>query len=287
MHKAVISVLLLGGGGARVQAADWLDLPIVKPVTACDQLAKFDLKHEIAGASIQAATVVQTPKGSFCKVVGTIDPTIGYLVYLPIEHWTQRYAQSAQNILTIQHSSTNQPAVNGELAMAITDKGGPGISRETPWSYDKQQKRIDWAYRANHMTALISKALIKAFYGQPQRYAYFIGCSMGGRETLSDAQRFPDDFNGIVAGAPVVIDSLHNTFFPGWEWQVNRRADGSIILARNRLAILHAAVMKHCARSAGVIDGMLQIPSACTFDRAWVSCPIGIRDTSSCLTAEE
>ncbi len=288
ISKPVI-LLLIAGMTAKAQAADWLDLPVVKPVTSCERLMRAELgKGELADVIIQSATVVETPKGPFCKVMGDIGPgTIKFQVYLPIERWTQRFAQSAQNTLPIAKSGTNQPALNGELVLAITDKGGPGISRETPWLYDNQQKRIDWAYRANHVTSLVAKALIKAFYAQPQRYSYFIGCSMGGREVLSDLQRYPDDFNGISAGAPVVIDSVHNAFFPGWEWEANRRADGSIILASNRLGILHDAVIKQCAKKSGVIDGMLQHPTVCTFDPKWVQCPAGASNASQCLTAEE
>jgi feruloyl esterase len=294
LNKAGLIVVLMAGLVARAQAADWLDLSVVKPVLSCEQLTVANLgKGELADVTVRSAEVVQSTQGSFCKVMGDIGPaTVKFQVYLPMERWTQRYAQAAQNALTIPRAINNQPALNGELALAITDKGGPGISRETPWTYDNQQKRIDWAYRANHVTSVVAKALIKVYYGQPQRFSYFIGCSMGGRETLSDMQRYPDDFNGVIAGAPVVIDSLHNAFFPGWEWEANRRDDGTIILAKSRLGILHDAVMRQCAAKSGVIDGMLQQPSACRFDPAWVQCPAkaspsGTSDTSKCLTAEE
>lgn len=288
MFKA--GIVVVGAGMAvSAQAADWLDLPVVKPTISCEQLAGADLgRGELADAVVRSATVQQTPQGPFCKVMADIGPgTIKSQIYLPMERWTQRFAQSAQNALPIAKAVNNQPALNGELVLAITDKGGPGISRETPWLYDNQQKRIDWAYRANHMTALLAKSLIKTFYGQPQRFSYFIGCSMGGRETLSALQHYPDDFNGVTAGAPVVIDAVHNAFFPGWEWEANRRADGSVILANKHLPILHDAVMKQCAKKSGVIDGMLQHPTGCKFDPAWVQCKRGASDIAQCLTAEE
>ncbi len=288
VRRAAICGLMVTALIANAHAADRADLPVVKPVFACEQLASTNLgEGELEDVTIESATLFQSAKGPFCKVAGGIGPaTIKYQVYLPIDRWTQRFVQSAQNTLPIAKSVNNQPALNGELVLAITDKGGPGISRETPWTWDNQQKRIDWAYRANHMTSLVAKALIRTFYGQPQRFSYFIGCSMGGRETLSDLQRYPDDFNGVTAGAPVVIDSVHNAFFPGWEWEANRRADGSIILASSKLGILHDAAIKQCAKKSGVIDGMLQHPGNCKFDPAWVQCKAGI-DTSRCLTAEE
>nr|WP_246448501.1 tannase/feruloyl esterase family alpha/beta hydrolase [Novosphingobium flavum] len=268
---------------------NWLDLPIVKPVIDCERLASVALgAGEVSQATINSAKLVNSAQGPFCKVTGNIGPgTVQYQVFLPVERWTQRFALSAQNILTIPRAITNEPALKGQLVLAITDRGGPGITRETPWTYDNQQKRIDWSYRANHVTSLAAKALIKAFYGQSQRFSYFIGCSNGGREALSSAQRYPSDFDGISAGAPVVIDSVHNAFFPGWEWEANRRSDGSVILASSRLKILHDAVMQNCAPSAGLIGGLLQTPSACTFKPAWVQCSAAASDTAKCLTSEE
>jgi feruloyl esterase len=264
-------------------------LPTVKPVVPCADLTRAPLgEGDLADVRLTAAATIGTAQGAFCKISGTIGPaTIGFEVYLPVERWTQRFVQSAQNRLPIAQAGTNPPALRGELALAITDKGGPGISRDSLWTHDNAQKRIDWAYRANHMTALAAKALIRAYYGQPQRYAYFVGCSMGGREALSEAQHFPADFDGVIAGAPVVIDSVHNAFYPGWEWAANRRADGSIILNQSHLPILHTAAIRHCAARSGLIDGMLQHPAACVFDPEWVTCKPGKKPDAQCLTPEQ
>jgi feruloyl esterase len=217
--------------------------------------------------------------------VGNIAPTSAFEINLPIERWTQRFVQGAStNGLRVATAGSCFPATNGEMVMAGNDKGG---GRDDRPAFDAQ-KRIAWAYTANHDTAVVAKAVIKAFYGQPPRFSYYVGCSGGGREALIEAQRFPDDFDGISAGAPAMLLSIHNGgFFHGWERRVNHRADGSIILARSRLGILHDAAIAHCAASSGVLDGILQIPSACSFDPAWVQCPAGAPDTSRCLTAEE
>lgn len=104
---------------------------------------------------------------------------------------------------------------------------------------------------------------------------------------LMEAERYPDDFDGISAGAAVYLDSTHNVFYKPWEPKVNRRADGSPILTSNRLGMLHDAVMEHCATKSGVLDGVLQQPTACKFDPSWVRCAANATDTSKCLTAEE
>lgn len=289
--------LLTAALAPRAQAANYLNLPQVNPVITCEQLAKVDLS-QAAGApvTITSATVTDTPRGPFCKVTGSVQPTIGFEVDLPMDHWTQRYAQGGCGAycgsihVGIDKSSSCMPALNGEFVVASDDlghlggMGSPG--GEAAFGADPQ-KKIDFAYRANHETALVSKALIKAFYGQPQKFSYFVGCSDGGREALAEAQRFPDDFDGISAGAPVAIINVHNSFFHAWETAVNKRADGTNILLRSRVKMLHDAVVAHCAAKSGVDEGVLQEPRSCKFDPAWAQCAAGASDVSKCLTVEE
>lgn len=290
--------LLIGGGlGAGVQAADYRELPVIQPVVSCEQLATADLSAAAGAAvTLKATSISETAKGPFCKVTGNIAPTIGFEVDLPVAHWTQRFVQGGcgaycGNVhIDINQASACRPALNGEFVVASDDlghEGGMGSPVGDAAFGADPQKKIDFAYRANHLTTLVAKALIKRFYGQPQQYAYFVGCSDGGREALTEAERFPEDFDGISAGAPVALINVHNTFYHGWETAANKRADGSYILLRGRLEILHAAVIAHCAASAGVDNGLLQLPMACSFDPAWVQCAAGSTDTSNCLSAEE
>jgi feruloyl esterase len=114
-----------------------------------------------------------------------------------------------------------------------------------------------------------------------------MGCSYGGGQGLSEVQRFPVDYDGVSSGSPLIIGAQHNIFYHPWESFINQRADGSRILVKSRIGILHDAVMSHCAAVSGVLDGLLLQPTACTFDPAWVQCKVGATDTSQCLTAEE
>ncbi len=104
---------------------------------------------------------------------------------------------------------------------------------------------------------------------------------------LAEAERYPNDFDGISAGAPVLALSMNNSFFHGWEGVINKRADGSPILLRSRISLIHDAVVAHCSTLSGVQDGLLEDPFGCKFDPAWVQCAAGASDTSKCLTAEE
>ena len=206
-------------------AAEMSDLPPVKPIISCSQLGQVDISHAVgANVSPEVTEELDTPKGKYCRVMGNIDPAIGFEADLPVEHWTQRFAQTGCGAYcgsiraNINQAGSCGPALNGELVVAGNDlghqggMGGPGASGQPEGAFGADpQKRIDFAYRANHVTAVASKALIQAFYGQPQKYAYFVGCSDGGREALIEAERFPNDFDGIAAGAPVAIINVRDS----------------------------------------------------------------------------
>ena len=278
-------LVLTAGFAVSACAEDAMDLPAIKAVVSCDQLVKVDLS-KFAGTEVTfKATVLQTPKGSFCKVAGDIEPGNSFEIDLPIEHWTQRYAQSAQGNVALNTAGSCKPATDGDVVVGVNSRGGS--RRREGWQTDPE-KRIAFAYLLNHQTALMAKKLIKEFYGQAQRFSYFTGCSGGGREVLIEAQRYPEDFDGIASGAPAILLNIHNGgFYHGWEPHINKRADGSIILTRDRLNILHDAAIAHCATVSDAMDGILQMPTACKFDPAWVQCTAGATGTTNCLSHEE
>lgn len=271
------------------------NLPLVPAIRDCETLVSVDLSAP-AGYStrIDSAAALETQAGAFCKVSGTIAPTIGFEVYLPIAKWTQRFVQNGCGGLcgsisaSISQAGGCTPALNGEFVVAATNMGyknQPGTPLGS-FAVDPQ-KRIDFAYRANHLTAVVSKALIRAFYGQGPRFSYFSGCSDGGREALIEAQRYPDDFDGISAGAPVADFQVQNSFYHAWLTAANRRPDGTPILLSAKLPIVHAAVISHCDTLDGLADGLLADPRACKVDMAWMACAPAASDTSNCLTEEE
>lgn len=270
------------------------ELPAVQPVVSCEQLGAMAFSNAVGEkVTLHSATLTKTEKGNFCQISATIAPSIGVEIALPAEQWTQRFLQvgcgglCGSINLSLSNANGCVPAMNGEFAVAATDMGHQGSMMDATWAEDPQ-KRIDFAYRANHLTAVLSKALIAAYYGQPQRYAYFMGCSDGGREALMEAQRYPEDFNGISAGAPAAFFQFQNSFFHGWNSVANQRKDGTAILLQDRLAILHKAVLKHCPTLSGVNDGLLQNPYACSFSANWVKrCAEKQSDKSDCLTQEE
>ena len=230
---AITIALSLLTGASRANAADMALLPIIKPAQSCETLATTALPGiGDPSPAIESAAMIETAKGPFCRVSGTIAPAIHFEVDLPAVHWTQRYIAVGCGGLcgsmpsSLSYVANCAPAVNGELALGFNDMGHEshmGAPDPAAFAADPQ-KRIDFAYRANHLTTLLAKALIRAYYGQAQKYAYFVGCSDGGREALMEAQRYPEDFDGISAGDPAALLTIQNSFGGTWQRQDNLRA---------------------------------------------------------------
>lgn len=267
-------------------------LAIVHPVTACADLAGFDLTA-IGGAGSRITIAAETSSkagAAVCAVEGTLAPAITFAVQLPTKTWTQRYLQIGCGGLcgsiagTVGDADGCVPLDSSGFVLAATDMG----HQDQDGSFGQNPvKRADFAHRAQHLTAVAAKALIEAFYGQPQKYAYFTGCSDGGREALIEAQRYPDDFDGIIAGAGALNFMAQNAVFHAWQARANTGADGQPILLADRLPILHQAVLNACDSLDGLADGLIANPLACRFDLTTVQCPAGTDDTSACLTAAE
>jgi feruloyl esterase len=144
-----------------------------------------------------------------------------------------------------------------------------------------QEKLIDFGYRAVHETTAKAKTLINAYYGNAPRLAYFQGCSAGGRQGLKSAQKFPEDFDGIVAGAPA-LNTTGRAIFAVYAAQALRKEEGSYIPSAKYQAI-HRAVLEACDAKDGVKDDVLENPRACTWDPKVIECKAGT-DDASCLT---
>ena len=287
------------------------NLPAILPVMGCADVAGLNLTGATdAPVTIQSATVVtpgasgaagapgssgapgaSTATAPYCDVRGTIAPAVMFELRLPTQGWTQRYLQAGCGGLcgsiTISPAmaSTCAPVTNGQIAIAATDMGHEG-QQDGSWGANNPQARIDFAYRAEHVTSQVAKAIVTQFYGQPPRYAYFDGCSDGGREALMEAQRYPDDFDGILAGAPANDLVVQNTFHHGWNVLANLDASGNPILLAGKLPLIHQAVVAACDALDGVADGIIDDPRRCDFDPTTLLCAPG-QDPSTCLSAAE
>ncbi|WP_353226472.1 tannase/feruloyl esterase family alpha/beta hydrolase [Novosphingobium sp.] len=292
---AIVGLLgALGSGPALAQTgpaaglAALAALAPVSPVVSCASLATVDLSGAVGSPTTQVASEVAGDH-SYCQVTGTIARDIHFEVRLPLTGWTQRFLQTGCGGLcgNLQIHTDNDegctPVTDGSIVLASDDMGHHGMGGG--WGADAAQ-RIDFAYRGNHATTLAAKALIRAFYGQPQRYAYFSGCSDGGREALIAAQRYPADFDGIAAGAPALNFTVQNSFHHGWLARVNTGADGHAILSAIDIKPLHTAVLAACDGADGLVDGQITDPRTCHFDPVVLACKSDYRP-GECLTAPQ
>jgi len=290
----IAGVVVSGDGQLAVKPAPGpqADLKVVKPVMECAQLTSLRGVpiSSIAGVPMRVASaqVVTDGPAPFCEVKGYVSPQVNFEVHLPTNNWTQRFVQvgcgglcGSLRGVRVGNADSCVPAQNGELALAATDTGHTG--GDGTWAANDPQLRADFGYRGEHVTALAAKALIQKYYGQKQAYAYFVGCSEGGREAAMEAQRYPEDFNGIVAGAPALNFLTQNTFYHAWNATHNSDSDGHAILTPDKLPILHAAVMDACDALDGLKDDIISDPRACHFDPITIQCKAG-QDAATCLT---
>ena len=170
-----------------------------------------------------------------------------------------------------------------ELAIGADNQGHVAASEtDALWASQDPALRVSFGYAAPHALAQAAKAIIAAYYGTPPAYSYYDGCSDGGHEALTEAQRYPRDFNGILAGAPANIEAQLLAVVPAWVIAVNTGAHGHQILTSEKLPVLHNAVIKTCGNAHGLIED----PRACSFNPAALRCPPGVNN-ASCLTAAQ
>jgi hypothetical protein len=278
--------------GAKARAA-LADLPVVTPKADCAAMARADVSGA-TGASVGITSAAPgTSQGHpVCDVKGVIAPQIQFQVQLPTETYRQRYLQLGCGglcgtlALRVRGADGCAPVTDDAFVLASNNQGHvAGGSQDGNFGTDPQL-RVDFAYRSDHLLARAAKALIAEFYGRAPRYSYFDGCSQGGHEGLTEAQRFPHDFDGILAGAPASITQDLNTFNQPWLARVDRDESGAVILPASKLPMLHDAVMKACDGKDGLVDGQIDDPRACTFDPTSIACPSGA-DAADCLTSAQ
>ena len=210
----------------------------------------------------------------------TSDSEIKFEVWLPAAGWNGKYQQLGNGgwAGAIPASAMIEPLRRG-YATAGTDDGHEG-GGGAGWAIGHPEKLIDFGYRAVHETNLQAQAIIRAFYGKDPTYSYFVGCSDGGREALMEAQRYPEDFAGIIAGAPA---SFWSHLFTGFVWNeqalLNDPASG---IPAAKLPAIQKAALAACDGLDGVKDGLIENPRICRFDPQELLCKSA--DGPDCLT---
>jgi Tannase and feruloyl esterase len=154
---------------------------------------------------------------------------------------------------------------------------------DAKWAYNNLQAEVDFAYRATHVATVAGKAITARHYGRAHERAYFLGCSTGGRQGMVQAQRFPWDYDGIVAGAPVINETGAGLSLL-WAVLATLGPDERSILSHDDVRRVHAAAIARCDRDDGVVDGLIGDPRTCRFDPAELACStVGSSNQATCL----
>lgn len=222
----------------------------------------------------------------YCNIEGYIAPQVGFIVQLPTKTWNQRFLmQGCGGFCGILFPSMCEDALKRGYATTVTDMGHKSSPIDGMWAYNDRQAEIDFAYRATHVVTVAAKEIINRFYGEPAKYNYFRGCSTGGRQGLVEAQQFPEDFDGIVVGAPPMNEVKSAVYALGWPMRVNRDKDGEPILTSDKLPLLHKAAIEACDMTDGIEDGIIGDPVNCRLDPKELQCRFG--NGKDCLTKEQ
>jgi len=272
---AAAGILLTAASGARAQAFANLKNSLVnysvadaEPKMTCDALAASFKDKEIVSLKTRTVAATETAP-EHCRVSGVLSPEIGFEVNLPAK-WNHRMYMIGNGGLAGEQpddagrASQRASALANAFVMVSTDTGH-NASKEPAGVFAQRNPptAIDYAYRAVHLTATTAKRIADAYYARKVERAYWNSCSNGGRQGLLEAQRFPDDFDGIVANAPWVDQT---GFAVGAVW--NQRALTETPVSLDKLKLVAERAMAKCDKIDGLADGLIDDPRKCDFDPA-------------------
>ncbi len=279
-------------GAVAFCAAAFFSLPASgEPVRSCESLAGLSLPNTTITLAATVAAGAFDPPGptpaidtAACRIVGSIKPTsdsnIVFELWMPTGGWNGKFLSAGEGGYA---GAINYGGIAAALrrgyAGGSTDTGHVGGTAD--FAPGHPEKVTDFGWRGKHLQAERSKDVIHAFYGERAKHSYFSSCSNGGRQALMELQRFPEDYDGVLVGAPA-HDWTHLFAAFVWNEQALWNTPGAYMNA-NKLAAVQAATLATCDALDGVTDGVVEDPRRCKFDPATLACPVGT-DSDSCLT---
>lgn len=258
----------------------------VQPSKPCADIRSADFTHvEDAPAQVLDVAVIDATgtTTAYCRVQGYVMPQVRFEIRLPTSNWNGKLLEVGDGGWggEMYLFFCSGPLRKGYACIA-SDMGHTGASGLALWARNNIQAQVDFGYRATHVTALIGKAIVSAYYGKPPDKALMYGCSTGGYQGMVEAQRFPWDFDGIVAIAPDMDSEADLSMRIVWKMQQLTNESGEPIFRSEDLQLLHKAALQACDRSDGLKDGIIGDPVGCRFDPAALSCRNG--QWTDCLT---
>jgi feruloyl esterase len=247
-----------------------------------------------AGASLWFPKVDTGSLPAFCRVAATLKPSsdsdIKIEVWLPLSGWNGRFlgvggGGTAGRIVYAGLPLGLTDALRLGYAAANTDAGHDASVDKGSLSFvvGHPEKLIDYAYRANHEMTIKAKAIVAAFYGVPAKRSLFIGCSLGSMQAINEAKRFPEDYDGVIAGALMNPIGPFNAAQLWPAWLIAR--DPAKLIPADKYTMIHEAALKACATPVGTDDGLIEEPDRCRFDPQVLLCKGA--EAPDCLTAPQ
>jgi feruloyl esterase len=294
MKRRLIGALLV----AAIPLAAEVTTPAAAPGTSCVSLAALTIPTvTIKSAELVAAGPFTSPGPpattltlpAHCRIEATARPTsdseIRFEVWIPpVDAWNGKFEGVGNGGYSGAIGYTAMAAgLRRGYAVASTDTGHTGDDMK--FGQGHPEKVIDWAYRAIHVTADAAKLIVRNAQGRFADKSYFVGCSAGGHQALSEAQRYPDDYDGIVAGDPA-NNRIRHTFGFLNSWLNTHGSDGKPLLTPAKLPLITKAAVDACDSVDGLKDGVIDDPRRCHFDPAKLLCKPGA-DEQTCLTAPQ
>jgi pimeloyl-ACP methyl ester carboxylesterase len=264
---------------------------------SCESLAGLRLPHTTitraevvnAGSFTPAVGKPLADLPAFCRVSATLKPSadsdIRVEIWMPQSNWNKRFEGTGNGGFAgnISYGALAEGLRRG-YAVANTDMGMATPPGENASIFINRPERwIDWGYRATHEMTVAAKQVVRAYYGHDAGHTYFVGCSTGGEQALMESQRYPDDYDGIVGGAPAHNRTgVHVSIL--WNFAVNEKSPASYLPEAARTLLAHA-VVNACDALDGVFDGVIVDPEKCHFDPASLQCKGANQE--NCLTAAQ
>jgi feruloyl esterase len=251
--------------------------------TACADLTSQSFPDTV----IASATVVAPANGlpEYCDALGTIYGRIGFNVRLPTDWNGKIYFVGIEGFGGIIPHDTSS-GLSRHYATIATDTGhkyDPNLGLlDASWGLHNHTAEVDYGYRAVHDATIIGRQVVSAYYKSSPRHAYFEGCSNGGRQALEEAQRYPMDFDGIIAGDPV-LDFTGLVIGNAWDLQKLHATESSSDIPVDKLPVIGTAVLAQCDAADGLQDGLISDPRQCHPRLEILQCPDN-QDAANCLT---
>lgn len=267
------------GGPAIISSAHLVEVPS----TGLDQWIVIPSGYGSVAARIPTRIHV------YCDVTGYVAPQNKFELKLPLlRDWNQKFFFTACGGFCgyLDGRRCNLGLARGYAT--VTGNGGHEsvMGFDGVWAANAPELQEDFGWRSNHVVTLISKSIVTRYYGAPIKYSYMVGNSKGGQAVLMEAQRFPEDFDGLMPSAPVYDYTGRNTIAAAWFAQGITDGHGGSVITAEISQVVHNSVLEHCGAQSGVEEGLVTDPPSCKWKPEMIACAPGTQ-SQECLNQNQ